>query len=316
MELDGPITTEDTPRYEIIPEHGDDLGASVNAERFQGQGEHKASPGIPEDGMLFASEDEAYRFYKNYAKDKGFTVRKGKTVKAPKTKQLKRRQFVCSREGQKNLRSGKKTKLEKKSTRSNCNAKLVIVALKDGQWKTTKAILEHNHDLDQCQTRVRNKSEAFPTDDTGEARMEEDTARVDEVITPDAMDFENSTYASNHRTEDKQLGKEFDQKPGFKCHLEECFFSSTSRLDFEQQLKFLLETYKLEEHPWFNTESTLYKSWEKWSDSSCEDTFTAGIQSMLDGRKIACKKFCRAQNDESPEVQKRDRGTCGDVVHP
>lgn len=386
---------------------------------------------MPEVGMLFTSEDEAYRFYSNYAKEKGFTVRKGKTVKAPKTKQLKRRQFVCSREGQKNLRSGKKTKFEKKSTRSNCNAKLVIVALKDGQWKTTKAILEHNHELDQCQTRVRNKSEAFPTDDAGEARMEEDTARVDEVITPDAMDFENSTYASNHRTEDvpntrncfielqkenesfhykiqdgtrsqicnvlcwddqsrkdyecfgdvlvldttfqvedsgmicapfwginnhqkqvlfgcgflhseaedsfvwllktfieavgnhqhypktfytnvsgkmdralevfpktkhciaksyllkdvqKQLGKYFDQEPDFESHLGKCIFSCTSRLDFEQRLKFLLEKYNLEENPWFNTKSTLYKSWEKWSDSSCEETFTAGIQSMLDGK--------------------------------
>ena len=53
---------------------------------------------VPEIGMKFSSEEEALKFYKKYAMERGFKVRKGK-VQRLADKSLAKRYFYCSKEG-------------------------------------------------------------------------------------------------------------------------------------------------------------------------------------------------------------------------
>jgi hypothetical protein len=53
---------------------------------------------VPELGMVFSSEEEAYEFYKSYADEIGFNVRKGK-VQRLTNKAIRKRYLFCSREG-------------------------------------------------------------------------------------------------------------------------------------------------------------------------------------------------------------------------
>ena len=53
---------------------------------------------VPEIRMKFSSEEEAFKFYKKYAMEIGFKVRKGK-VQQLADKSLAKRYFYCSKEG-------------------------------------------------------------------------------------------------------------------------------------------------------------------------------------------------------------------------
>ncbi|KAF4369047.1 hypothetical protein F8388_013376 [Cannabis sativa] len=52
---------------------------------------------LPEVGMEFFYEEEAYNFYKKYAEEIGFSVRKGKVVRLT-NRAIRKRNFLCSRE--------------------------------------------------------------------------------------------------------------------------------------------------------------------------------------------------------------------------
>jgi hypothetical protein len=61
--------------------------------------DNKNNVEVPKIGMKFDCDDSAYEFYKEYAHRTGFSVRK-QFIKRGKTGQIKRRTFVCSKEGE------------------------------------------------------------------------------------------------------------------------------------------------------------------------------------------------------------------------
>ncbi|GMN53195.1 hypothetical protein TIFTF001_022345 [Ficus carica] len=98
---------------------------------------------VPQCNMEFSSEEEAYKFYKNYAAQLGFKVRKGKvqctlygTVpgtsdgKAPITKQI----FLCSKEGERSKKiSEKAPKSKRNEKRTGCKADIRLES-KNSKW--------------------------------------------------------------------------------------------------------------------------------------------------------------------------------------
>ncbi|XP_062096867.1 protein FAR1-RELATED SEQUENCE 7-like [Humulus lupulus] len=104
---------------------------------------------LPEVGMEFFSEEEAYNFYKKYAGEIGFAVRKGKVVRLT-NRAIRKRNFLCSREGFKSrkMSSDKTTKYERKETRTGCEASIQLT-VQDGKWVISNVVLEHNHELDR-----------------------------------------------------------------------------------------------------------------------------------------------------------------------
>ena len=102
----------------------------------------------PEIGMEFSSEEEAYKFYKKYAEEVGFSVRKGKVTRLANGT-IRKRNFLCSRQGFKLKKiSNKTTKYERKETRTGCNA-YVQFTIADGKWVISNFIHDHNHEFDK-----------------------------------------------------------------------------------------------------------------------------------------------------------------------
>ena len=101
---------------------------------------------VPEIGMKFSSEEEALKFYKKYAMERGFKVRKGK-VQRLADKSLVKRYFYCSKEGFRSKKQPTNTKkFTRKETRTGCKA-MIQISFKNEECSISHFISEHNHDL-------------------------------------------------------------------------------------------------------------------------------------------------------------------------
>ncbi|XP_055961575.1 protein FAR1-RELATED SEQUENCE 8-like [Mercurialis annua] len=97
----------------------------------------------PAIGMEFSSEQEVLEFYQIYAKETGFSVRKGK-VQRLSNGNLRKKYYFCSKEGIK--QSNKKAKYKRRETRTGCHARIQCT-IKDGKWVISQFFQDHNHPL-------------------------------------------------------------------------------------------------------------------------------------------------------------------------
>ncbi|KAK1650164.1 hypothetical protein QYE76_067969 [Lolium multiflorum] len=100
--------------------------------------------------MTFVSEAAAYTFYNGYARQEGFSVRKFKFKKTKgANKIVRRRRFVCSREGKRNskfLTMDNRTRRLRPLSRCNCKAELdVKLDRGTGLWRVAKFVYKHSH---------------------------------------------------------------------------------------------------------------------------------------------------------------------------
>ncbi|KAK8940987.1 Protein FAR-RED IMPAIRED RESPONSE 1 [Platanthera zijinensis] len=104
--------------------------------------------------MEFASKEEAYTFYNEYARRAYFGIRKEYGNKCRKTKVLTSRRFVCDREG---LR-GKdvcdhKTNRARAESRCDCDARMTVILNRDTKmYVVSEFVQEHNHQLHHSST--------------------------------------------------------------------------------------------------------------------------------------------------------------------
>ena len=117
------------------------------------EGNHEVKSHVPKVGMEFSCEDDAYKFYQNYAEKEGFKVRKSKIEweNGQSNGSKRKRYFVCSKEGKKPVRD---TKFTKEETRTGCDATLRI-KFKGEKCSIYKFIPKHNHDLQGSTKRIR-----------------------------------------------------------------------------------------------------------------------------------------------------------------
>ncbi|KAJ4830530.1 hypothetical protein Tsubulata_029607 [Turnera subulata] len=101
---------------------------------------------LPRLGMVFPSEEGAFKFYQNYADKMGFSVRKGK-VQRLSDGTITKRHFLCSRQGFRSKKqSAKMTKYKRKEARTGCGAGIQC-KVEDEKWMISHICLEHNHKL-------------------------------------------------------------------------------------------------------------------------------------------------------------------------
>ncbi|XP_015627310.1 protein FAR1-RELATED SEQUENCE 5 isoform X1 [Oryza sativa Japonica Group] len=100
-------------------------------------------------GQEFASEHEAYEFYRYYAWKLGFSVRREYANKSRKTGEITSRKFVCSREGFKAPdKRTNHTRTPQPDTRTGCHANLVIRRKNDtSKYEVYAFEAQHNHPL-------------------------------------------------------------------------------------------------------------------------------------------------------------------------
>ena len=106
---------------------------------------------VPEVGMAFESEDQAYDMYNNYAGKIGFSIRKS-TTKRRSDRTLYQKYIVCSAEGH-----GEES--SKGMTRTGCGARIQLIISREGIWTVNKVVLEHNHYLSSPNKRKNLRSQ-------------------------------------------------------------------------------------------------------------------------------------------------------------
>nr|GEW44659.1 protein FAR1-related sequence 11 [Tanacetum cinerariifolium] len=103
-------------------------------------------------GQCFLSEEEAFVFYVNYARMKGFSVRKGRFKN--KNGMKKRCDFFCYRQGKAETKVVDYSKQQRNQGSSRCECKAYMrIKLKrineifPEEWQVTKFVTDHNHVL-------------------------------------------------------------------------------------------------------------------------------------------------------------------------
>ncbi|KAH7677538.1 FHY3/FAR1 family protein [Dioscorea alata] len=100
-------------------------------------------------GMEFEDKEEAFRYYLDYAKSRGFGVRKGHVYRSSRSKLITCRHFVCDKEGAKLADKSQLRKIvqKRRDTRTNCQARMVMPNMKNGLWTVMTFEDVHNHHL-------------------------------------------------------------------------------------------------------------------------------------------------------------------------
>ncbi|XP_022854679.1 protein FAR1-RELATED SEQUENCE 5-like [Olea europaea var. sylvestris] len=102
---------------------------------------------VPEVGMKFKDEKEMFEFYKRYAYNVGFPVRKRNSKKGDDGV-VRYVTFTCSHEGRRSIKKPQAT------IPTGCKARLAASADIDGTWKITVIHLDHNHKISSFKSRL------------------------------------------------------------------------------------------------------------------------------------------------------------------
>ncbi|KAF5745829.1 protein FAR1-RELATED SEQUENCE 5 [Tripterygium wilfordii] len=105
----------------------------------------------PYEGMEFASEEAAKAFYNSYARRVGFSTRVSSSRRSRRDGAIIQRQFVCAKEGFRNLNEkrtkDREIKRPRTITRVGCKASLSVKMQDSGKWVVSGFVREHNHEL-------------------------------------------------------------------------------------------------------------------------------------------------------------------------
>ncbi|GJN32443.1 hypothetical protein PR202_gb20954 [Eleusine coracana subsp. coracana] len=98
-------------------------------------------------GCVVHSEEEAYRLYCDYGHRIGFSVRKGKQSYFIGTKNIRTKDYYCSKEGLKYDEPVTEANFNRPDTRTNCKAMIRFRVDEKGRWTVIRFVPEHNHQL-------------------------------------------------------------------------------------------------------------------------------------------------------------------------
>ncbi|OEL38856.1 hypothetical protein BAE44_0000125, partial [Dichanthelium oligosanthes] len=98
-------------------------------------------------GCVVHSEEEAYRLYCDYGHRIGFSVRKGKQSYFIGTKNIRTKDYYCSKEGLKYDEPVTEANFNRPDTRTNCKAMIRFRVDEKGRWTVIRFVPVHNHQL-------------------------------------------------------------------------------------------------------------------------------------------------------------------------
>ncbi|KAE8664192.1 DEAD-box ATP-dependent RNA helicase 37 [Hibiscus syriacus] len=156
-------------------------------------------------GQLFCSRDQAWHFYKGFAREHGFSARKG-TTRLDVEGNVKTQEFCCSKEG---FRVSKVNTVDRQRahtpvTRTGCKARVVVTATNtNDQWVISKSDQKHNHALcTSAMTPFMRSNRAVSKADIDEATTLKEvgvgTSQVWEIMRTSWADSASETVVSNN----------------------------------------------------------------------------------------------------------------------
>ncbi|XP_061360382.1 protein FAR1-RELATED SEQUENCE 6-like [Gastrolobium bilobum] len=132
---------------EIMNQDKDSDRMQDNCQEIMGDDSEFNEPPIL--GRVFETAEEAYDFYNDFAKVKGFGIRKRYFNKSRRTQQPCLWNYVCSKQGVKNLHDKRidvSNVKRRRDTRTDCLA-MFQIKLVNELWKVEKFNDSHNHPL-------------------------------------------------------------------------------------------------------------------------------------------------------------------------
>ncbi|KAI9122422.1 hypothetical protein K1719_006262 [Acacia pycnantha] len=147
VDMEQPVD-EDDLAYSPAPSSGGG-GAIGSGEIYLPEGD--LSDLEPYEGMEFESEEAAKAFYNSYARRVGFSTRVSSSRRSRRDGAIIQRQFVCAKEGFRNLNEkrtkDREIKRPRTITRVGCKASLSVKMHDSGKWIVSGFVREHNHEL-------------------------------------------------------------------------------------------------------------------------------------------------------------------------
>lgn len=128
----------DTERGEIGKSEGGEVGELERDEVLE-----------PYVGMEFESEDDARKFYVEYARRVGFVVRVMQRRRSGIDGRTLARRLGCNKQGFSPNQKGAlgPDKKPRPSAREGCKATILVKMEKSGKWVVTRFVKDHNHPL-------------------------------------------------------------------------------------------------------------------------------------------------------------------------
>ncbi|KAF4380300.1 hypothetical protein F8388_024593 [Cannabis sativa] len=128
----------------------------------------------PHDGIEFESHEDAYTFYKEYAKSVGFGTAKLSSRRSRASKEFIDAKFSCIRYG--NKQQSDDAINPRPSPKIGCKASMHVKRKQDGKWYIYSFVKEHNHDLLPAQAHFfrshRNAADTMKNDSWSEGQFE------------------------------------------------------------------------------------------------------------------------------------------------
>ncbi|KAJ1395595.1 MULE transposase domain [Sesbania bispinosa] len=182
--------------------------------------------------LEFGSEGEAYSFYSDYAKQRGFAVRKD-DIERNENGDIVKRYLVCNKEGtrdKKHLERKDRVREARPITHVQCTTRMcVYLDMRSGKWKVSAFHDYHNHEL-------------TPPTTTNDGRLQDllwcdGASRVDYQCFRDVIAFD-TTYKKN------KYNKPLVIFCGYNHHGETCIFGCALVADEKTETyKWVLETF-------------------------------------------------------------------------
>ncbi|XP_022888418.1 protein FAR-RED IMPAIRED RESPONSE 1-like isoform X1 [Olea europaea var. sylvestris] len=147
------------PSKEIIEDVHDELLVESNTENVTNdmnivEDEMSGGDGaiVPKVGMMFMDEKEMFEFYKRYAYDVGFPVKK-RNSKRGDDGTLRYVTFTCSHEGRRSSNTGRSLKPQP-TIQTDCKARISASSINHGTWRINTVHLDHNHKTSPSKSRL------------------------------------------------------------------------------------------------------------------------------------------------------------------
>ena len=102
---------------------------------------------IPEEGMIFKTKEDAFKFFALYARKEGFAIKKHTSLNSKKSNEMIKQQFVCTKQGLTN-ENVNVVRERRTSTTIKCSCRVkILVRQTEFGWMYKTVFLEHNHAL-------------------------------------------------------------------------------------------------------------------------------------------------------------------------
>ncbi|KAK8568383.1 hypothetical protein V6N12_006936 [Hibiscus sabdariffa] len=243
----------------------------------------------PYEGMEFESEEAAKAFYNSYARRFGFSTRVSSSRRSRRDGAIIQRQFVCAKEGFRNLNEkrtkDREIKRPRTITRVGCKASLSVKVQDSGKWVVSGFVREHNHELvppDQVHCLRSHRQISGPAktliDTLQAAGM--GPRRIMSALIKEYGGISKVFPETRHRFCKWHIFKKCQEKlshvllahPTFEADFHKCVNLPESIEEFESCWLSLVDRYELRDHEWLQM---MYNDRRHWIPVYLRDTFFA-----------------------------------------